>query len=209
MRFWLYAVSVSVALFVVACGSCRREKKADGAPASKEAAVSSVIPASSRPALPPADPQVTAAVGKRQQAERDWLARMPEAAAALKRLTEAQSAYQRRIDVFGLYKGPVHEREARMRELMAAREKGDEANAARAEKAFQEANAAVDQAEATLRQGNPPIQEAYDEWLAARKAYAELRDSEEAISKASAELKEVAAKQDSLDKVRNDQVKEN
>ncbi|MFO7534786.1 MAG: hypothetical protein R6X19_03750 [Kiritimatiellia bacterium] len=167
--------------------SCRRDQKTQA-----QATAEPGSPASVRPAAAPAvDPKVTAAVGKMHQAERTWREQSPEAAAAFKRLTDAQTAYQGMIDKFGLYTGPVREREARMSELMAARETNDAEKSAQAEKAYHAANAAVDAAEANLRLGNPQIQALYDEWVAAREGYAALRNSEETISKASEEVSQL------------------
>lgn len=198
MRLCVYAFTAVLTAMVLASSSCRREPKQADIP----------VPPPSRPAVPPVDPKVTAAVGKMHQAERDWLAKSPEAASAFKRLTEAQAAYQGRIDKFGLYTGPVRDRATRMQELMAAQEKGDAVKTAQAETAFQAANEAVDKAEATLRLGNPLIQVAYDEWLAARKAFEDLRQADETISKASAELMQATTKKNALGEGQNDQVKE-
>jgi hypothetical protein len=208
MRVWLYACSTAFAVIALACTSCRREQKPVVTPTSPLSTVAPSPNSSSRPALPSIDPKVTKAVGALHRAEQDWLAKSPEAAAAFKRLTETQAAYQGKIEKFGMYMGPARDREARMRDLMAAQEKKDADKTAQAQKAYLAANAAVEKAEADLRLGNPPIQASYDEWLAARKAYAELRQADEAISKASTELMQVTAKQD-LDADRNVHVKEN
>ncbi len=205
MRAWYCVLTMVLAAVALACTSCRREQK----PALPPAAAPSASPVAALSTPSPVDPKVTAAVGKMHQAERAWLAKAPEAAAALKRLQEAQAAYQGKIGPFGVYTGPVRDREARMQELMAARETGDAGKVKQAEKAFQDANAAVDKAEASLRLGNPPIQKAYEEWLAARKAYAALRMSDDAFSKATEELTQLNSKQPPLNERPNADVKEN
>ncbi len=141
--------------------------------------------------------------------ERAWRAQSPDAAAAFKRMTETQAAYQGMIGKFGLYTGPAREREAQMNAVMTAREKQDAAALEAAAIALTEAHARVEEAEAKLRLGNPPIQKAYDDWLAARKAYADLRSANEAISKASAEVTQLTEKDNALDRDRNTGTKEN
>jgi hypothetical protein len=167
--------------------SCRRDQKTQA-----QAAPEPGSPASVRPvAVPAADPKVAAAVAKMHQAERTWRTQSPEAAAAFKRLADAKAAYQGVIEKLGLYNEPARERVAKMNELMAARAKGDAALEAKAEEAFRQACDKVDASEARVRLGNPQIQKLYDEWLAARKGYAELRNSEETISKASEEVSQL------------------
>lgn len=159
--------------------------------------------------LPPPDPKVTAAVGRMHDVERQWLEQSPEAAAAFKQLKEAQAAYQSMIEKFGLYTTPVRERDARLAKLGTARESGDPAAIRDAEKDFKEAADKVEEAEAVLRSGNPPIQQLYDKWLEARKTYADLRKANESISKASADVTQLMEKSADLSDDGDNGVKEN
>ena len=138
--------------------------------------------------LPPVAPEVAQAAGAWQEAERAWRAERPEAEAAFARLTAAHAAYQGMLGRFGLYTGPAQERESAMKEAMEARASGDAARLAAAEKALLDAHGRVAAAEAKLRLGNPPIQKAYDDWLAARQAYAALREADPTLSQASAKV---------------------
>lgn len=157
----------------------------------------------------PPDPEVTAAVGRLHDAEREWLGKSPEAAAAFQKLNETQAAYQGMIEKFGLFTAPVREREALLAALAAARKAGDPAAIARAEKDFNEAADKVEEAEAVLRSGNPSIQKLYDDWLEARKTFAELRKANESIAEASVEVTRKVEKSSGTNDVVNRGVKEN
>ncbi len=182
MKLRVIASLAAMAVFVLMGGSsCRREQ-------AESTAVKGRPPVSGAARVKTADTNLLAAIGRLQRAERDWQASSPEAAAALQQLKETQAAYQEMIGGMGLYTAPNREREARMRELAEVSEAGDPARVAQAEKAFQAACEKVEQGEAHIRLGNPQIQQAFDSWKAAQRAYDHLRESNEAISKASAEV---------------------
>lgn len=208
MRFSFYAFSAALAVLVMASASCRRGQNEDRAPASPVSAGSVSSGSTARPA-PVADSNLVVAARALRDAETQWLAASPDAAAALQRQSAAQAAYEDMIGKLGLYTGPAQDRDAKMRELVDVREKGDAARIAQAEKELAAANTKAEQGAAQARLGNPRIQQAYDELQAARKAFTALRNQEKAISKASDELTILMRKRNHLDEDRNAAVKEN
>jgi hypothetical protein len=205
MKLRVFASLVALAVCVCVCGSSCRREKVESTAGKNRPAVSNAVSIQSKIA----DTNLLAAAGRLYQAERAWLAQTPEAAIALKRRASAQAAYEGLIGKLGLYTVPAQDRDAKMRLLIEAREKGDATRIAKAEQDLVAANDRAEQGAARLRSGNPSIQKAYDEWLAARQAYEELRNREETISRASAEMTRLMEKQNLLDQGEQASSKEN
>ena len=208
MKFWSYStLAVLAGAAVLSCASCRR--------APKPAPPVPVPPVSVSPVSAPSVPTVSggsnviAAARAMREAESKWLASSPAAAAAFQRMTDAQKNYEEMVGKLALASAPTRERNAKMQAMIDARKKGDAALAEQAEKELAAANVKVEEGEAMVRLGNPSIQKAYDDWLAARKDYNELRSRNEAISKASDEMTRLIEKRSHLDQDRNARVKEN
>jgi hypothetical protein len=200
------AIAATAAVCLLLGGvSCRRQPA--GATAGKTAPAASVV-SPSAPAKA-VDTNLLAAVAIRHQAERAWRAASTNAAAAFKRLADAEASYSAAIGQFGLYSIPAAERDAALNSLAEAREKGDKARAESAERAMRAASDRAEEAAGKLRSGNPSIQKAYDDWMDARKAYSTLRDSEETISRADQDMTQLMEKKTRLENDRNDRAEEN
>jgi hypothetical protein len=202
MQVRVFAIfAVAAACLATGLVSCRREST-EPAAATTQPAASAVSP------VRVVDTNLLAAGALRAKAERTWRESDPSAEAAFKRLADAEAAYTALLGKFGLYAIPAAESQSALNALAEAREKGDTARVAEAEKAMRDANARAEQAEAVLRSGNPPIQAAFDEWAAARQAYSDLRERSPEILKAEENMTRVMEKGAPLESDRKDRSKE-
>lgn len=209
----IVVILAAVGLMGVAL-SCRREpaKPASTEPAPSPSASPSLSPSAPaagavRPAPVLPGTNLEAAIAARHRVERELRENDPLTQSLFVRLTDAEAAYTAWLLKFGAYSIPAAERDAAMMRLAKAMEAGDASESQAAEQAMREADERAEAAAASLRSGHPPIQKAYDDWMEARRAYADRVKKSETVSTADARLSEAmdpSRKQDV-----NDRVKEN